>query len=152
MGTPGFNPKYPGSPPPHVHYAQTESFTVLEGRMGYFLDGRNGTVAKGQSVSIPPGLPHFFWNAGDAAGKDLLVRITLRPAGEARRFFENLAGLSRDYGSVERVPPLQLLQLFAAGGVDLAVPEPAQWLLRNVLPPLAALHGCKPFYDEYATA
>jgi hypothetical protein len=120
--------------------------------MGYFLDGRNGTVAKGQSVSIPPGLPHFFWNAGDAAGKDLLVRITLRPAGEARRFFENLAGLSRDYGSVERVPPLQLLQLFAAGGVDLAVPEPAQWLLRNVLPPLAALHGCKPFYDEYATA
>ena len=133
-GTPGFSAAHPGSPPPLVHYAQCETFKVLRGVMGYVLDGRNGTVASGESVSIPPGLPHFFYNAGDAAGADLLVRITLRPAGAARRFFENLAGLSRDYGSIERVPPLQLLQLFDAGDVDLAAPRPAQWLLRRVAP------------------
>ena len=103
-------------------------------------------------MSIPPGRPHFFWNSGDGDGEALRVRITLRPAGTARRFFENLAGLSRDCGSIERVPPLQQLLLLHAGGIDLALPAPAQWLLRHVAPQLARLHGYAPFYDEYATA
>ncbi len=50
------------------------------------------------------------------------------------------------------MPPLQLLRLFDAGGVDLAAPRPAQWLLRNVAPHLSQLHGFDAFYDAYATA
>lgn len=150
-GTPGFDPAYAGSPPPHIHFAQSESFTVLAGKMGYAVSGAHGALATGQSVTVPAGQPHFFYNAGDGGGEALRVRITLRPALSARRFFETLAGLSRDYGSVERVPPLQLLQLFAAGGVDLALPAPVRWVLRNVVPLLAQLHGYAPYYDAYST-
>jgi hypothetical protein len=75
-----------------------------------------------------------------------------KAAGAGAAFFENLAGLSRDYGSTERMPPLQLLRLFDAGDVDLAAPRPAQWLLRNVAPHLSQLHGFDAFYDAYATA
>ena len=54
-GTPGAQPEYPGSPPPHVHERQEETFVVLAGTMGYMLDGKHGTVATGESATIPRG-------------------------------------------------------------------------------------------------
>ena len=100
-------------------------------------------------MCVRAGLPHFFYNADDCT--ELRVRISLAPAGAAQSFFENLAGLSRDYGSVERVPLLQLLTLFVDGDVDLAAPAPVNAAIRLLAPPLAALHGFQPSYPEYAT-
>lgn len=53
--TRGFTPGYVGSPPPHIHPRQTETFTVLRGKMGYNLAGAFGEVEEGQSVTITPG-------------------------------------------------------------------------------------------------
>ena len=40
---------------------QDEIFTVLEGKMGYSLDGKEGVTTKG--VTVPVGRHHTFWNA-----------------------------------------------------------------------------------------
>lgn len=41
------------------------------------------------------GAVHFFWNAADAEGRDLHLTTTHAPKGNARLFFENLAGAAQ---------------------------------------------------------
>jgi hypothetical protein len=149
-GTPGAQPSYPGSPPEHIHDGQTETFSVLKGTMGYRVDGVLGAISVGESVTVPPGAAHFFYNAADESS-DLLVRITLRPALTARAFFSNLAGVARDYGHVGAAPPLQLIALFNAGGAALALPAPARAAITHVGGALAAMHGYASAYEAYAT-
>jgi quercetin dioxygenase-like cupin family protein len=62
----GENVVSPGAGPPmHVHYFQEEGFTVLEGRLGYQIEGQQPRYAEpGESVVFPRGIPHRFWNAG----------------------------------------------------------------------------------------
>lgn len=153
-GAAGAQPGYPGSPPEHIHFRQVETFKVVKGTMGLLLNGVNtvalnkNTVALGQEVSVPPGSRHFFYNAGDATS-DLQLRITLTPALAARQFFETLPGLGHDYGSLDKVPPLQMLLTFAEGGVDLALPAPARLLIRLLAVPFARGVGYRAFYPEY---
>jgi hypothetical protein len=149
-GTPGAQPAYPGSPPEHIHGGQTETFRVLKGTMGYRLDGVLGRASVGEEVTVPPGAAHFFYNADDDAS-DLLLRITLRPALRARSFFANLAGIGRDYGRISDAPPLQLIALFNAGDVALALPPPLRAALARVGGALAALHGYGSAYEAYET-
>lgn len=42
---------------------QVEEFTVLEGKMAYWLDGKEGVVNAGETATLPIGVPHTFWNA-----------------------------------------------------------------------------------------
>lgn len=153
-GTPGFQSKYPGSPVEHVHLDQEETFTVLEGTFGCVLNGKEIPLKeKGESVVVPAGARHFFYNAGDleSPGRDLEVEISLRPPKSAKLMFMNLAGLSKDYGGPSAIPILQILLLLDAGGNTLALPRPMLWALKHATLPLARLHGYKPFYDAYDT-
>jgi mannose-6-phosphate isomerase-like protein (cupin superfamily) len=111
-GTPGAQPAYPGSPPAHVHPSQEETFRVLEGTMGYMLGGTHGVAALGETVTVPPGAPHFFYNAADARS-DLRLHITLTPADGADAFFRNLArrAAARRAPRAARRTPLPLLPL-----------------------------------------
>jgi len=53
-------------PPMHVHFRQTESITVTEGRMAAQLKGKEPVyLSPGEYISFPPGVMHRFWNAGD---------------------------------------------------------------------------------------
>jgi quercetin dioxygenase-like cupin family protein len=56
----------PGAGPPmHVHYFQTESVTIQEGRIAYQRPGRPPEYAEaGATVTFLPGEAHKFWNAG----------------------------------------------------------------------------------------
>ncbi|MCB0598469.1 MAG: cupin domain-containing protein [Lewinellaceae bacterium] len=56
----------PGAGPAmHVHYKQDESFTVIEGKMGYQFQGEKPQYAgPAESVVFKRGKPHRFWNAG----------------------------------------------------------------------------------------
>ncbi|TFK99559.1 hypothetical protein BDV98DRAFT_551387 [Pterulicium gracile] len=64
------------TPPYHWHLYQTETFDVKSGSLCYFLDGKEGKLAAGQKVVIPPYVPHTFWN-DPTAGTDLDVHITV---------------------------------------------------------------------------
>lgn len=62
---------------------------------------------------VPPlllrctGTPHTLYNADNST--HVLYELTHRPAGPlGESFFENLAGLGWDYGSLDRIHPLQV--------------------------------------------
>jgi quercetin dioxygenase-like cupin family protein len=64
------------TPPYHWHIYQTESFDVKQGRLCYILDGKEGTLEPGQTVTIPPYVPHTFWS-DPTSPHDLDVHITV---------------------------------------------------------------------------
>ncbi len=61
------NEVQPGcGPVMHVHFKQEESLTVVEGRMGYQVNGGPEQFAgPGESISFKAGQMHRFWNAGN---------------------------------------------------------------------------------------
>ena len=49
--------------PVHTHPIATESYTVLDGEMDVFVDGSWQTLRAGESLSVPPNVPHTFRNS-----------------------------------------------------------------------------------------
>jgi quercetin dioxygenase-like cupin family protein len=64
----GDNLVKPGSGPPlHSHRFQEEGFTVVQGRIGYQLQGGAPKFAEaGESVVFPAGVAHRFWTGAPA--------------------------------------------------------------------------------------
>ncbi|MCB1884541.1 MAG: cupin domain-containing protein [Geminicoccaceae bacterium] len=69
-------------PPPHVHTREDGVFHVLEGAFTFWCDGTGTEAGPGAVVALPRGVPHRFWNSGDAPGR-LLV-----PGGFERVFLD----------------------------------------------------------------
>jgi mannose-6-phosphate isomerase-like protein (cupin superfamily) len=87
-----------GPPVPHVHPRQTETFAIHEGRCRIVVDGAERKVGPGETLAIPPGVPHFW-----QAITDVRLSGTLEPALDADEFFEDLfalvnAGCANDKG------------------------------------------------------
>ena len=62
----------------HLHPGQDERFEVLEGIMGYRRGEERGELGRGESVTVPAGVVHDWWNAGDS---NLEARVTVTPPG-----------------------------------------------------------------------
>src|SRR6516165_12027994 len=62
----------------HLHPGIEERFTVLRGRVGFRLAGRESIAEPGVRLIAPAGVPHNWWNAGP---EEALVRVEIRPAG-----------------------------------------------------------------------
>ena len=75
--------------PLHTHTDEDEMSYVLEGEVGVQIGERVLRAGPGTLVFKPRGVPHAFWNAGDAPAR-LLELIS--PAG-FERYFEEVAGL-----------------------------------------------------------
>lgn len=80
-------------PPEHVHPHQEERFHVVAGTMGLRVGDREQTLHPGESLTVPPGVPHTWWNAGT---EELHQLAEFRPALNLETFFETLFGLARD--------------------------------------------------------
>lgn len=139
--------------PEHLHPRQRERFVVLAGQMGARAAGREVVLGPGEELTIPPGTPHTFWNAGD---DELHHVVELRPALDSETFFETVFGLQRD-GRLPaegdaRVPNvLQGALLVTAYGNYLARPPVA--LQKALFPPLALLGrllGLRASYPRYS--
>jgi len=63
--------------PPHVHHRETETIHLLEGGMTCVLDGKPITVAVGETVVLPPEVPHQL-KTGEQDTRTLLL---CTPAG-----------------------------------------------------------------------
>jgi len=63
---------------PHVHPVQEERFEVADGVMGYRLGDHRGELRAGGAITVPPGVVHDWWNAGEG---DLRALVTVTPAG-----------------------------------------------------------------------
>jgi len=63
---------------PHFHPDQEERLEVVDGVMGYRLGEDRGELRSGGAITVPPGVVHDWWNAGEG---DLRARVTVTPPG-----------------------------------------------------------------------
>jgi hypothetical protein len=69
----------------HTHEHEDEFSLVLEGRVGVQIGDEVTVAAPGDLVRKPRGVPHAFWNAGDAPAR--LIEL-ISPAGFEAYFAE----------------------------------------------------------------
>ncbi len=139
-------------PPEHIHPHQEERFQVVAGTMGVRVDGREQTLRAGESISVPAGAAHTWWNAGN----DELHQITeFRPALRLETFFETFFGVVRD-GKGDKVGQpkfLQIAVMVPTYDIYLSKPPiPMQKALFTVLGPVARLLGYRSRYQQYSSS
>ncbi len=71
-------------PPPHEHANEEESFYVVEGTIGFIIEGRRIDAEAGTFVAVPRGTVHTYFNPGRETAR-LLVQVN--PAG-LEKFFQ----------------------------------------------------------------
>lgn len=77
----------------HIHPNIEERFTVLRGRIGMRIDGRTMVAPLDQTITVPAGIAHDWWNQGS---EEALVRVEVRPAQRFELLIFNLFGLAND--------------------------------------------------------
>jgi len=81
----GSMPPHTDGPPLHVHFREYEDIHVKAGTLGARVGTKNITVPTGGSASMPAGVPHRWWNAGD----DLLqLSGHAAPAADLDRYLQ----------------------------------------------------------------
>jgi uncharacterized cupin superfamily protein len=57
----------------HLHRADDEAWIVLEGRLGFRVGDAEREVPAGDSLLVPRGTPHSYWNPAPEPARYLLV-------------------------------------------------------------------------------
>ena len=135
----------------HVHPAIEEYFTVVRGRVGFRLDGRETIAELGQRLRVPAGMAHDWWNAGE---EEAHVTVEIRPGGRFEEMIVNLFGLAQDgKTNAKGMPNLLQAALFAREFEDVIYftkPSRAvQKVLFAVLAPIARALGYRGSYPGY---
>ena len=135
----------------HYHPSIHERFKVIQGQTSYTLNGVEQTAEPGQTVDIPPGALHSFWNSSSSEG---LIRFDVQPAERFVALIKNGFALAQD-GKTDHTGKPSMLQIaLMAREFDDVVrydmgPRVIQQLLFLVLTPFAKLKGLKGSYPEY---
>jgi hypothetical protein len=138
----------------HIHPTIVERFTVQRGKIGFRIDGRESIAETGQPLTVPAGVAHDWWNAGDTEAQ-VLVEV-YDPPGRFGQMIVDLFGLAQDGKTNDKGQP-NLLQgaLFSLEYEDvLYFTSPPRWvqkILFNLLAPIAWLLGYRGTYPEYRT-
>ena len=135
----------------HVHPTIEEWFEVVEGRIGFRIDGRESVAVAGERLYVPPGTAHDWWNAGDGEAR---VVVEVRPAARFEEAISNTFGLARDgKTNAKGMPNLLQVSLFAREFEDVLYftkpPRLVQKVLFALLAPVARLLGYRGSYPEY---
>jgi mannose-6-phosphate isomerase-like protein (cupin superfamily) len=62
----GSLPAHSEGPPLHIHHLEDEEGLVESGTLSAVVGGRRVDAGPGQSVQLPRGIPHRWWNEGDS--------------------------------------------------------------------------------------
>src|SRR4051812_8628563 len=121
----------PGAgPPEHVHHLQTETLTVVSGRLGVIVAGEERIAGPGETVAFAPGVPHRFWNAGDTVAE---VTGTASPSGNLEWY------LTQIYNAGGRPNALDGAFLSTRYRTEFAMTSIPAFARRAVLPAVAAI-------------
>jgi quercetin dioxygenase-like cupin family protein len=132
----------------HVHPHQTERFEVLSGTLGLRLGPETVTAVAGEKVTIEPGTPHKFWNAG---ADELRFLAEVRPALDFESLIETMFGLAADGKTNHKgLPnPIRLAVIAREHFETVRLPFPPAFLQRLALAlgaPLGRALGYRPTY------
>ena len=133
----------------HVHPHQSERFEIEAGTIAFKVDGQEIVARPGESVFVPAGSSHKFWNAGDA---DVRFRCTVTPALQFERLIATMYSLAADGKTNKKgMPnPLRLAVIANAHFDDVRLPFPPAWMQKVGLAmgaPLGRMLGFGPNYD-----
>jgi mannose-6-phosphate isomerase-like protein (cupin superfamily) len=136
----------------HVHPAVQERFRVISGRLGTRLDGVEGTLTAGEEATVPVGMPHDWWNAGDTTAEVLVELTPVDPRFVA--MIATMFGLANAGRSdAKGVPkPLQLALTAPEFSDVIQFTKPpafVQKALFGALGPIARRRGYRAIYPEY---
>src|SRR5918996_224573 len=132
----------------HVHPKQEERFEVVSGTLGLKIGGEEIVAGPGETLTIPAGTPHRFWNSGD---EEVRFRCEVRPALQFEQLLETMFALAAD-GKTNRkgMPnPLRLAVIARAHFDVVRLPFPPAFVQRLGLAlgaPLGRLLGYAPTY------
>jgi quercetin dioxygenase-like cupin family protein len=137
------NPPTGIAEPVHVHPLQESRAELVSGSLRFVVAGEERRLGAGESITIPPGVPHRFVNEGD---EDAVAIQEFRPALRTAEFFRTYVGLARRGELDERGMPslLRLAVLGPAFADEIRVTRPP-WALQRaayaLLGPIARLRG-----------
>jgi quercetin dioxygenase-like cupin family protein len=125
-------------PGAHVHPRQDEHFEVIEGVLGFRRGDERGELRPGESMTVPAGVVHDWWNAG--AGF-LRARVTVTPPGPFVAMIGVVWGLGvRGRTNAKGMPRLLDAALLAeAFGDEIVFERPPQVVQRALVAAVAPL-------------
>lgn len=138
--------------PLHYHRRMSETFTVLKGclKMEVGQKGNYRTLQAGESLEVPPGMPHSFCNASN---EWVTFTSENRPAIGFERFIRGMFGLAIDGKVNHEGMPTNLLQfallLKQADLILVGLPLVVQTLLIDTLVGLAQVLGVERSLTKY---
>lgn len=135
-------------PPLHYHPIQSETFNIIKGEMNLHCNGKDMVFRAGESFTIPPNMPHKFWNGSHA---ESIAILEFKPALKTEFFLETIYSLDVQ-GKTDKKTGLPGFLQFSAllheyyGEVFLvAPPVPVQKILAKVVGGFSKLIGYKGF-------
>jgi mannose-6-phosphate isomerase-like protein (cupin superfamily) len=136
----GTLPAHREGPPLHIHHLEDEEGLIIGGTLSAMVGGRHVIVGSGQTVRLPRGVPHRWWNAGD---QPLTFEGSTRPAVDLDRYLQAVFEVM-NAGAPSR-PPLFYLAHVALRHrrtqTVLVAPPVIQAVLFRVLVVLGTLFG-----------
>jgi mannose-6-phosphate isomerase-like protein (cupin superfamily) len=137
------NPPSPVAEPMHVHPRQVTSARVVSGVLHFLVAGREHEVGPNETITIPAGKHHRFWNDGNT---DAVAIQEARPALRLAEFFQTYFSHAEQGQLDERGRPTLLLSaLLAPEFADeirlVTPPWPIQRAAYALLAPIARLRG-----------
>ena len=91
-----------GAPPNH-HAGETEAFYILEGQIGFMVDGKEFVAGPGEFVAVPDGAVHAFQAVGEVPARVLI----LDAPGEMHDVFFTSIGTPLPEGQTELPEPAE---------------------------------------------
>lgn len=143
-GTVTVDPRSDG-PPLHRHVDQDERWVVVGGALSARIDTRRCVLQAGETLVIPRGTPHTYWNAHDAP---CVFQYELTPGHRftaMMRTFEGLAADGRLRGTQDPRSVLHMAQVFQLFRDHVEAVMPPPWLLRAFAAIGRALGVVRPF-------
>lgn len=133
-------------PPEHIHPRAAERFEVMQGTLRARVAGVEHTVEAGQSLMVPSGTLHTWWNSGTV---EVQVRVQLTPAGRNETFLETIYALAASgRTNAKGVPGFLQLSVFAPSYFDtnhiVQPPLFVQRIVFGIIAPFARLLGYTP--------
>ncbi len=138
----------------HVHPYQTERFEVIEGTVGMTVGRKRIEAGLGEVVTVEPGVPHRFYNAGAGQAR-FLCKVS--PALGFEQLIETMFGLAGDgKTSKSGMPsPLRLAVIAKHHFDDVRLPVIPHSLQRAALvmgAPFGRALGFRPVYEPAGEA
>jgi mannose-6-phosphate isomerase-like protein (cupin superfamily) len=136
----------------HVHPKQEERFEIVSGTLGLKVGGEEIVAGPSETLTVPAGTPHRFWNTGD---DEVRFRCEVRPALQFEQLLETMFALAADGKTNKKGMPNPLrLAVIARAHFDVVrLPFPPAFVQRLGLAlgaPMGRLFGYRPTYNRTA--